>query len=78
MQGLPVAGRLFKRFTDAALEAQISTQRATTEALKVWMATRPESEQCALKATTAQASHERETEETETAYKPEPRKGAVL
>ena len=44
MQGLPVAGRLFKRFTDAALEAQISTQRATTEALKAWMATRPESE----------------------------------
>ena len=44
MQGLPVAWRLFKRFTDAALETQISTQRATTEALKAWMATRPESE----------------------------------
>ena len=32
--GLPVAERLLKRFSDAALAAQMSTQRATNEALK--------------------------------------------
>ena len=50
--GLPVAERLLKRFTDAALEAQRSTQRATNEALKAWMASRPAEEQqvVALKA----------------------------
>lgn len=32
-RGLPVAERLFRRFTDAALEAQMSRQRATNEAL---------------------------------------------
>ena len=43
-RGLPVAERLFRRFTDAALEARMSTQRATNEALKAWMASRLESE----------------------------------
>ena len=38
--GLPVAERLLKRFSDAALAAQMSTQRATNEALKAWMASR--------------------------------------
>ena len=52
MPSLPVAARLLKRFTDAALEAQMSRQRATNEALKAWMASRLESEQqgVALKA----------------------------
>ena len=52
MPSLPVAARLLKRFTDAALAAQMSPQRATNEALKTWMASRPESEQqgVALKA----------------------------
>ena len=45
MPSLPVAARLLKRFTDAALEAQMSPQRATNEALKAWMASRPKSEQ---------------------------------
>ena len=50
--GLPVAERLLKRFSDAALAAQMSTQRATNEALKAWMASRPAEEQrgVALKA----------------------------
>ena len=50
--GLPVAARLRKRFSDAALAAQMSTQRATNEALKAWMASRPAEEQrgVALKA----------------------------
>ena len=43
--GLPVAERLLRRFTDAALAAQMSTQRATNEALKAWMASRPAEEQ---------------------------------
>ena len=43
--GLPVAERLLWRFTDAALAAQMSTQRATNEALKAWMASRPAEEQ---------------------------------
>ena len=34
--------------TDAALEAQMSRQRATNEVLKAWMASRPESEQHGL------------------------------
>ena len=42
MPSLPVAARLLKRFTDAALAAQMSPQRATNEALKAWMASRPE------------------------------------
>ena len=52
MPSLPVAARLLKRFTDAALEAQMGRQSATNEALKAWMASRPESEQqgVALKA----------------------------
>ena len=45
MPSLSVAERLLKRFTDAALAAQMSPQRATNEALKAWMASRPESEQ---------------------------------
>ena len=51
-RGLPIAERLLRRFTDAALEAQMSTQRATNEALKAWMASRPAEEQrgVALKA----------------------------
>ena len=50
--GLPVAERLRKRFSDAALAAYMSTQRATNEALKAWMASRPAEEQrgVALKA----------------------------
>ena len=50
--GLPVAERLLRRFTDAALAAQMSTQRATNEALKAWMVSRPAEEQrgVALKA----------------------------
>ena len=43
--GLPVAERLLRRFTDAAQAAQMSTQRATNEALKAWMASRPAEEQ---------------------------------
>ena len=51
-RGLPVAERLLRRFTDAAQAAQVSTQRATNEALKAWMASRPAEEQrgVALKA----------------------------
>ena len=51
-RGLPVAERLLRRFTDAAQAAQMSTQRATNEALKAWMASRPAEEQrgVALKA----------------------------
>ena len=43
--GLPVAERLLRRFKDAAQAAQMSTQRATNEALKAWMASRPAEEQ---------------------------------
>ena len=52
MPSVSVAARLLKRFTNAALEAQMSRQRATNEALKAWMESRPESEQqyVALKA----------------------------
>ena len=68
MPSLPVAARLLKRFTDAALEAQMGRQRATNEALKAWMPSRPESEQqgVAAEGTTARVSHarERETEST--------------
>ena len=42
---LPVAERLLRRFTDAALAAQMTRQRATNEALKAWMASRPAEEQ---------------------------------
>ena len=42
---LPVAARLLRRFTDAALAAQMTRQRATNEALKAWMASRPAEEQ---------------------------------
>ena len=51
-RGLPITERLLRRFTDAAREAQMSTQRATNEALKAWMASRPAEEQrgVALKA----------------------------
>ena len=48
-RGLAVAERLLKRFTDAAAEAQRSTQRATNEALKAWMASRPAEEQRVVK-----------------------------
>ena len=50
--GLPVAARLLKRFSDAALAASMSPQRATNEALTAWMASRPAEEQrgVALKA----------------------------
>ena len=67
--GLPVAERLLKRFSDAALAAYMSTQRATNEALKAWMASRPAEEQrgVAMKASLARISRERETKETETA-----------
>ena len=44
-RGLPITERLLRRFTDAAREAQMSTQRATNEALKAWMASRPAEEQ---------------------------------
>ena len=44
-QSLPVAERLLLRFKDAAREAQMSTQRATNEALKAWIASRPAEEQ---------------------------------
>ena len=47
--GLPVAERLLKRFTDAAAKAHMSTQRATNEALKAWMASRPAEEQRVVK-----------------------------
>ena len=66
---LPVAERLLKRFSDAALAAQMSTQRATNEALKAWMAS-PASgraEGRGAEGVTARISRERETKETETA-----------
>ena len=44
-KSLPVAERLLLRFKDAAREAQMSTQRATNEALKGWIASRPAEEQ---------------------------------
>ncbi len=70
MPSLPVAARLLKRFTDAALEAQMGRQRATNEALKAWMASRPESEQqgVALKARLrALATREKEKREARAA-----------
>ena len=62
MPSLPVAARLLKRFTDAALEAQMSRQRAPNEALKAWMASRPESERRRAEGTTTSVSDARETE----------------
>ena len=64
--GLPVAERLLKRFSDAALAAYMSPQRATNEALKAWMASRPAEEQrgvamkASLRALAAREKHKKQ------------------
>ena len=83
-RGLPIAERLLRRFTDAAREAQMSTQRATNEALKAWMASRPAEEQrgvalkASLRALAASEKQKRLTRRAEPQGPAGPSKRALL